>query len=411
MSATSPSEPSRVPASPALLGLARLMRMAFRGEDLKPLTQALMGRAAADEQDAEALIDLSTILQLQGIRDVGVATLNLALQIKRVIELPADRTPSIRLLAIMAPGDLMVNAPLSFLLEDSDVSLTMLYLLPGEPLPEQLPEHDVAFIAISETTQTHDLLEQLAGAVDSWSKPVLIRPDRIMRTARDQAYELLKKVPGICVAQTAQASREQLTKLVAGEYQLPQLLPGVAFPIIIRPLDSHAGHGLEKVDGPSELDKYLRAQAEAEFFISRFVDYSGPDGLFRKYRVVLIDGVPYAGHMGVSAHWMIHYLNAGMTESAVKRAEEECFMRDFDVDFARRHASALQRLHERFGLEYLVIDCAQTRQGELLVFEVDPGAVVHSMDPEEMFPYKRPAMQKIFAAFRAMLQRVMQAGV
>ena len=57
--------------------------------------------------------------------------------------------------------------------------------------------------------------------------------------------------------------------------------------------------------------------------------------MFRKYRIALIEGRPFACHMGVSEHWMIHYLNAGMRESAPKRAEEACFMAEFDQDFAQ----------------------------------------------------------------------------
>jgi hypothetical protein len=37
------------------------------------------------------------------------------------------------------------------------------------------------------------------------------------------------------------------------------------------------------------------------------------------------------------------------------------------------------------------------------VFELDPGAVVHSMDPVDLFPYKQAQMQKVFRAFREML--------
>ena len=29
--------------------------------------------------------------------------------------------------------------------------------------------------------------------------------------------------------------------------------------------------------------------------------------------------------------------------------------------------------------------------------------IVHSMDPEDIFPYRRPHMRKLFEAFRAML--------
>ncbi len=392
------------PHSP-LMGLACLMRKAFEGQSLMPLAETLKARAEQNPADANALMDLSTALQLHGMRDVGLSTLSLALQSSRIYELPARRSPALRLLSIMSPGDLMSNAPLSFLFEESDVALTMWYLMPGEPLPSHLPEHDVAIISISDSSQNHGLLEALAQAVPFWPKPVLLRPEGILRTSRESAYALLKDAPGVFAAPTAQTTRASLAAVCAGHSDLQGLLPGGAFPLIIRPLDSHGGHGLEKVDDLAALAQYLTASDESEFFIASFIDYSGVDGLYRKYRVVFVDGVPFAGHMGVSSHWMIHYLNAGMSESAEKRTEEEAFMRDFDHGFALRHGVGLRSVYERFGLEYLVMDCAETPDGELFVFEVDAGAVVHSMDPPDMFPYKVPAMQKVFEAFHAMLKR------
>ncbi len=102
---------------------------------------------------------------------------------------------------------------------------------------------------------------------------------------------------------------------------------------------------------------------------------------------------------------MIHYLNAGMTESAPKRAEEAVAMERFDEGFAQRHGAALRAISERMGLPYLGIDCAEMPNGDLLIFEVDNAMIVHAMDPEEMFPYKIPAMQKVFNAFRDLLER------
>ena len=167
---------------------------------------------------------------------------------------------------------------------------------------------------------------------------------------------------------------------------------------------------LSKVfDGYFEILKSLDVLCDIEFYISRFVDYSGEDGLFRKYRVVLIDGRPYASHMAISEHWMIHYLNGGMDESADKREEEASFMRGFDENFAARHREALSGIAERIGLEYLVIDCAETQDGQLLVFEVDSSAVVHAMDSPELYPYKKPQMRKVFEAFRAMLMKAIAA--
>jgi hypothetical protein len=145
-----------------------------------------------------------------------------------------------------------------------------------------------------------------------------------------------------------------------------------------------------------------------QFYVTRFIDYRSQDGLFRKYRVVLIGGQPYASHMGVSEDLMIHYLNAGMEESAAKRAEEARFMEGVDEDFAFRHRVALQSIAQHIELDYLVIDCGETDDGKLLVFEVDSNAVVHAMDPVEAFPYKKQQMKKVFAAFRAMLAKAME---
>ena len=52
------------PAIP-LAGLPRLMTLAFEGVDLAPRAQALIERARLDPADANALMDLSTILLLQ----------------------------------------------------------------------------------------------------------------------------------------------------------------------------------------------------------------------------------------------------------------------------------------------------------------------------------------------------------
>jgi hypothetical protein len=406
----SSAEPSSPREGSALNGLGRLMTMAFEGVDLDPLAARLIARAASNEGDAEAVMDLSTILQLRGHRDLGVATQAHALTTRRLYELRSAGDCAIRLLAIMSPGDLMTNTPLEFLVAGSDVSLSMLYLTPGEPIPSELPPHDVAFIAVSHSEPVLPLLAALAAVTPSWRSRVVNSPARIPETARTRAFRVLAGAPGIVIPMTARVTRTELARISIGELPVDAALADGSLPLIVRPVDSHAGNGLEKIASLSDLAAYLSAAPADEFFISRFVDYRSEDGFFRKYRVVLIDGVAFPVHMGVSEDWMIHYLNAGMTDSEAKRAEEARFMGDFKNDFGGRHAVALQSIAVRFGLDYLVIDCGETAAGDLLVFEVCTGAIVHAMDPVEIFPYKRPHMDDIFAAFRAMLGRAIGAG-
>ncbi|MDU6830195.1 MAG: insulinase family protein [Bradyrhizobium sp.] len=222
---------------------------------------------------------------------------------------------------------------------------------------------------------------------------------------RDKLHALLEGIEGLSIPATIPVSRERLNEVAEEREPIEDVAAALGFPIIVRPRGSHAGVGLEKVDEPIELSLYLDEREEQEFFVSRFIDYASEDGLFRKYRVVFVDGVAYACHMAIARRWDIWYLNAGMAASEAKRLEEAAFMQTFDIGFGRRHRSVLAAIAERIGLDYFIIDCAETKDGSLLVFEADNTAVVHNMDPPDVFPYKPPQMQKIFAAFAAMIAK------
>lgn len=396
-----------------LMGLASLMTKAFRGEDLTPIGDMLIGYAGKypNEKDANALMDLSILLHMKGSHDIALKLQEQALKLQQCYLLPAQGKPAVRLLAIMGPGDLAANTPLEFIVEGSDIELNMLFVAPWLPFPEFLPEHDVAFVSVAESEQSLQTLKLADGLVRIWPRPVLNFPERIARLSRSSVSAMLKSAPGVVIPDALRVPRQTLEQIARGEQSLSTVLQDGDFPVIVRPLDSHAGKGLAKVDSPVQLADYLQVMAEGEFYLARFVDYRSADGQFRKYRVVLIDGHPYASHMAISDHWMIHYLNGGMTESAEKRAEEERFMAKFDDEFAQRHAEAFHAIARIIDLDYLVIDCGETPDGKLLVFEVDNSAVVHAMDPVEVFPYKQPQMRKVFEAFRTMLFKARERGL
>jgi glutathione synthase/RimK-type ligase-like ATP-grasp enzyme len=387
-----------------LIGLPTLMRMALQGIDLAPLGIKLHEYATEHPQAANALLDLSVLLQLKQNREIAMLLQAEALNLQQVYRLPfKGEQVGLRLLALMGPGDLMSNTPVEVLVEDTDVSLTLLYVSPDLPFPAELPEHDVAFVAIAESDQNIPLLEFVGALVRQWPRPVLNAPEKIQALSRDKVYAMLRDVPGLMMPDTARMGRHVLVQLADATLDLHAVIADGEFPIIVRPVDSHAGKGLMKLDSVADIAVYLHERAEDEFYISRFVDYSGADGLFRKYRIVLIAGRPYVCHMALSRHWMVHYLNAEMTDKAENREEEARFMADFDTAFAVRHAAAFRAINERAGLDYLGIDCGETAAGELLIFEIDSNMIVHAMDPVDIFPYKQPQMRKVFSAFREML--------
>lgn len=389
-----------------LIGVAPLMRQAFMDVDLRPLGAELLARAQANPDDANAIFDFSTVLQLTGERDAALAVQMEAIRINPLYAIPSVLPTRLRLLVIMGPGDLMSNTPIEFLLEDSDVALDMLYLTLETPWPETVPDHDVLLVAIAESEANRELLPLVAQLVANWPRPVINRPEHIAVLSRDGVCAALAGVDGMLLPRTIRTDRGSLGALAAGDISVAELLPGDDFPLIVRPLGSHAGTDLDKVVDAGELSAYLGRVGGEEFYLSRFIDYSGADGLFRKYRVVLIAGKPYICHFAISKHWMIHYLNAGMTESLEKRQQEEECMLHFDDEFAMRHRDALLEINRRIGLDYVGIDCAETVDGELLIFEVDNAMIVHGMDPVDMFAYKKPVMQKVFTGFRALLESV-----
>jgi glutathione synthase/RimK-type ligase-like ATP-grasp enzyme len=387
-------------------GMAKLAKAAFDGRDLHPLWAALVTKLLDGRAEPGEGLDVALMAQLFGDKPAGLAIQQEVLRSHRLFRTPCgSETPRLRVLALAAATDMGSNTPVEFLLEDSAIELMMLYVIPEAELPSPLPDHDVAIVIASDSEDCQHVLRLIDEVAARWPRPLLNPPRLILNLDRDKLYRLLAGVEGLVIPATIPAARPALIEVAEERAWLATIAPGLVFPIIIRPRGSHAGVGLAKVDDAIELSLYLDEREEQEFFVAGFVDYASEDRLFRKYRVVFVDGEPYACHMAIADRWDIWYLNARMAASESKRREEATFMQTFDIGFGRRHRTALAAIAAHVGLDYFIIDCAETRDGALLVFEADNTAVVHNMDPADIFPYKGPQMERVFAAFAAMLER------
>ncbi|RMH51336.1 MAG: RimK family alpha-L-glutamate ligase [Zetaproteobacteria bacterium] len=389
------------PAQRPLIGLAPLTRHAFHGGDLTPTARTLHERILARPDDAAAYMDLATIMLLAHQREQALELQNRALSLRRRYTLERNPPhPGVRLLALMAIGDLMDNTPIEFLLADAPIALELDYVREGDP-PPQWEGVDLCFVAVGESDRNRPLLQHLQQQLRDAPVPLINAPDRILHTSREAAAAALRGIDGLFMPAATRMTRTELEAAPSVE----ALLPRGEHPVIIRPVASHAGHGLARIDKDAALTAYLAQQQAEEFYVAPYIDYASPDGRYRKYRIALIDGAPFLCHLAISDHWLVHYLNADMTGDPDKREEEARAMARFDRDFGARHGKALAAVARRLQLEYLVIDCAECRDGRLLIFEVDTSAIVHDMDPEALFPYKRPHMRRVFAAFQQMLVR------
>jgi len=378
---------------PVPICFATLFRMASDGGDLISLRERVIAEPRSNSvAAAAALMSLCTIEQLLGDQASGLAYQAGACGLHRLYRSSWPASPdALRVLAFKAAGDFSTNTPIEFLLEGSDVVLYSLYVVPGQSLPP-LPDHDIAIFTAGESDRERPVMQMIGQLIRTWPCPVLNRPDRVIHLSRENLPRLMRDVPGVVVPVAVRMSRVELKK-------------NKRFPIIARPVGSHAGRGLAKLDTAGDVDAWLDLQHDSEFFVSPYVDYRSADGKFRKYRIVWIDDRPYPCHMAIADRWDVWYYNAGMEASTGKRMDEEHFISTFDVGFALRHAAALAAIATCLGLEYVGIDCAELPDGRLIVFEADISLVVHDLDPPEIYPYKSRPMQTIFVAFYEMLKR------
>jgi glutathione synthase/RimK-type ligase-like ATP-grasp enzyme len=360
-----------------------------------PELQALIVEVHQDAQPGRTTMQMAYVFMLDNQHDAAMQMQARALQHQRLYRIANSRATTLRLLVIMGPGNMQDNTPIEFVLDGSDIQTNILYLLPDEAFPEALPEHDVAFIAVGESDKNAALLAQLDARMPCWPRPVVNPPRAIPHCARDTCFDLLKSIPGVSMPRTQ--------RLRLGD------APEMDFPITIRPIDTQGGEGLQRLHSDAELTAYRAAHPAQTYYAAQYVDYQSSDGLYRKLRIVLIDGAPYICHMAISSHWMVHYLSAGMADSAEKRLEEQRLMEDFDQDFAQRFQVQLREIARALQLDYVTIDCAEGPGGELLVFEADSRGIIHAADPVHIYPYKPAVMQKAFDAFAALLWSRAQA--
>ncbi|MBS0243763.1 MAG: tetratricopeptide repeat-containing protein [Proteobacteria bacterium] len=390
--------------SSELIGTAAIVRAAYEQRDLSGLLGALQQRLMSDPNDLGAVLDLATLLEVCGQRQKSSELQQAALAGCRLFQTINGTGEGLRVLAIKTAGDLMANTPVEFLLEESDARLLSFYIDASQAAPPELPDHDVAILAVGESETNRPLLARIVDWQKGWPQPIVNgKPKQIVDLARERLWTAFRDSAQVVVPQTSVIGAQQLRAAATEICRLDELLSGCTLPLILRPFGAHAGHGTAKIDCVGEIAAYLDNVPGQHFMASPFINYASSDGYYRKQRIVFIDGEPFASHMAVSRNWMVHYLNADMEQHSSRRASEAEWMETFDTDFAARHALAFDDIVSRIGLDYFGIDCGELPDGRLIVFEADTAMIVHAMDPPDLFPYKKAAMTKLFRAFEAAL--------
>jgi hypothetical protein len=281
------------------------------------------------------------------------------------------------------------NIPLTAVLDDRIFQWITLFV---ESFDEgmRLPPHAVVFNAVGNADLRTRALDKAEAVLRATTAPVINHPTGVRHTGRARIADRLRHVPGIVTPRMLVRRRDAL------EGDL-----GLGWPILVRSLGFHTGEHFVKVEDPADLSAALATLPGDELLVIEYLDTRGDDGVFRKYRVLTIDGGLYPLHLAAARDWKVHYFTADH-RSEFQRQERE-FLENPQAALGSDAVAALQRAARALAFDYGGIDFALDRRNRVVVFEANPTMtiVLPSTDPDQA--YRRDAAERAIGATRAMI--------
>ena len=265
---------------------------------------------------------------------------------------------------------------------------------------ETLPPFDLVFNAMGDPDMAGAAVAPASRFIAGCGKPVLNRPEAVASTSREKIPALLEGIDGLFVPRVWRVSTGHPWPAEIADH----------LPVLVRPVDTHGGAGLQRLASADDLRR-IAAQSAQSSYVSKFCDFRSADGWYRKYRVIFIDREPFAYHLAISPHWLVHYATAGMEAHPWKLEEERRFLENPEQVLGTTGLAAVAAIGARMNLDYAGVDFSLLSDGRIVVFEANPVMLVHLEDVQGVLAFKNPHVTRIFDAFEALLSRLTgQAG-
>ncbi len=297
--------------------------------------------------------------------------------------------------SVVGPG----NVPVHSLISGKDTTVIRWYADYATDAQEQsLPACNVIFNGVGNADLSDPSHERLARV--HARRKMLNPPDIVARTRRDRLPALLAGIPDVVIPAVARLRRDELINA-----DLAALLAqrGIVCPVLMRPVATHGGEGMVLIETPEQLAQLTLSDSDAFYFI-QFANYRSTDGLWRKYRTIFVDRVPYPYHLAISERWLVHYYSANMVFDS-KKEEEHAFLADSASVIGPKATAALVAIAQRLDLDFGGIDYSVLADGRVLVFEANANMSIYLPDTPGDYPYKLVYVPKIVQAFDAMLAK------
>lgn len=377
------------------INLGNLLRAEGALDEARAEFEAVL---AQDPDDPEAHRGLGQTLDDLGLRQEAWPHHEKAWrgQAVRVLPWRGSGKPLRVLTPVAAVGG---NIPTRFILDPARVQQIVVVAEFADP-SEPVPDHDLVFNTVGDADLCAVALDRLEALLARTKAPVLNPPARVRSTGRAALAEALSGVPGLRTPRMLSLPRQAFTD-GAAEAALERA--GLGFPLLLRAEGFHTGRHFVRVEQRRELAATAAALPGDALIAIEPLDACGADGRYRKYRVMSLGGRLHPLHLAVSNQWKVHYFTAAMADDAAFRAEEEGFLSDMTAVLGRKAVAALERVAEALGLDYAGMDFALDAAGRVLLFEANATMVINPPEPDPVWDYRRPAIERALAAAKALI--------
>lgn len=258
---------------------------------------------------------------------------------------------------------------------------------------------DFAFNSICEPDRNKKGLELAQQIITDNKIPVLNHPENILATKRDLIYQRFVNHDGVVIPKTLRIApkycRDVRAIIEKGEISLP---------CIFRPAGTHVSHGVCLIKELSDTDELeCFAFDGRDYYLSEFYDCRDGDGLYRKFRVIYVDGKIYPRHLFVSNDWCV----GGKTKRTEQEYldEEKRFVDNFQSYLGEEAIAKLNSFCATIGLDFFGLDLNMRPDRTLVLFEANACMSVFNNSQRE---YLEPHVNNIRMAFKEMLFRFHQ---
>jgi glutathione synthase/RimK-type ligase-like ATP-grasp enzyme len=341
-------------------------------------TLAAMGNRAAARPHFEA-----------GFRECSIVTLPYR----------GARSP-LPILLLLSSGD--GNIPTASFLDDR-VFLTNVIVADFCDPSVPLPPHRLVFNAIGDCDLCAPALEVAIRLASRTNARIINPPEAVLKTGRAENAARLGVLPYVRTPKIQTFSRTVLAGPHAASFLLQH---GFRFPLLLRSPGFHTGRNFVLLNDASELPRAVDGLPGDKILAIEYLDARGQDGNVRKYRAMFVDGQIFPLHAAIARQWKVHYFTADMADDSAHRLKDAAFLHDMESVVGSKAMAALARIRDTLGLEYGGIDFGLSASGDILVFEANATMVVNPPDADERWAYRRPAVDKILDAVRAMFVRM-----